>query len=72
MSALEPLEALEFAHGGAAAESAADPVAQAGGGVKFQIIRFASELEAPDLAIGTVFDEPAVGGQVEEGLFEGV
>jgi len=35
LGALEPLEALEFAHGGAAAETAAEPVAKAGGGIEF-------------------------------------
>ena len=70
LCALEKLEAVEFAHGGAAAETAAEPVAEAGDGVEFQVIGFAVEFEAPDLTIGAVFDEFAGVGQIEECLFE--
>jgi hypothetical protein len=70
LGALEQPKALEFAHGGASAETAADPVAKTRRWIKFQVIRFAGEFKAPDLAVGAVLDELAMGGQVKKSLLE--
>jgi len=58
----KPLKADEFAHGGVAADEAFEEAGLAG--VELEDVRNAGDFEAPDLALGAVFDESA-------GLLEG-